>query len=333
MAMREERRVVTALFADLVGSTPLGERLDPEELKLVVGEAVAGWSPRSRLRRDGEGPRRRRRARPVRRPRRARGRPRARDPRGLADRRGHRRASPTRWPRRGASTGFAVRVGVETGPGRDRARSARGPRRVRAARRRGEHRGPTADRGRAGHGPRGTPRTRLVEPLFDWGTRRSVTLEGQGRPRPASRCAAVTGVAARAPAGADGVSPARRPRRASSAAAARRGRRRPRRAPAAILFVTGEPGIGKTPSRHGGPPIVRPRRTPRTGAPLWLEGRCVSYGESLPYWPFRDLLRAWLGVAATSRSSGSGSRSASSSIGCSATAPTRSSRTSARCSS
>ena len=41
MAMREERKVVTALFADLVGSTALGERLDPEEVKLVVGEAVA----------------------------------------------------------------------------------------------------------------------------------------------------------------------------------------------------------------------------------------------------------------------------------------------------
>ena len=41
MDIREERRVVTALFADLVGSTALGERLDPEELKLVVGDAVA----------------------------------------------------------------------------------------------------------------------------------------------------------------------------------------------------------------------------------------------------------------------------------------------------
>src|SRR4029453_16739334 len=39
--IREERRVVTVLFADLVGSTALGERLDPEELKLVVGDAVA----------------------------------------------------------------------------------------------------------------------------------------------------------------------------------------------------------------------------------------------------------------------------------------------------
>src|SRR5215467_14059315 len=37
----DERRVVTAVFADLVGSTALGERLDPEELKLVVGEGVA----------------------------------------------------------------------------------------------------------------------------------------------------------------------------------------------------------------------------------------------------------------------------------------------------
>ena len=41
MEIRDERRDVTALFADLVGSTALGERLDPEELKLVVGDAVA----------------------------------------------------------------------------------------------------------------------------------------------------------------------------------------------------------------------------------------------------------------------------------------------------
>ena len=39
--MREERKVVTAVFADLVGSTALAERLDPEEVKLVVGEAIA----------------------------------------------------------------------------------------------------------------------------------------------------------------------------------------------------------------------------------------------------------------------------------------------------
>jgi len=40
-ATREERRVVTVFVADLVGSTALGERLDPEELRVVVGDAVA----------------------------------------------------------------------------------------------------------------------------------------------------------------------------------------------------------------------------------------------------------------------------------------------------
>ena len=34
----EERRHVTALFADLVGSTGLGERLDPEVMRSVVGQ-------------------------------------------------------------------------------------------------------------------------------------------------------------------------------------------------------------------------------------------------------------------------------------------------------
>ena len=66
-----------------------------------------------------------------------------------------------------------------------------------------------------------------------------------------------------------------------------------------ILFLTGEPGIGKTRltaelRRHveDAPAPAEQRR------PLWIEGRCVSYGESMPYWPFRDLLRSWLGVLA-----------------------------------
>src|SRR4051794_8112976 len=36
----EARRVVTALFFDTVGSTALGERLDPEDLQLVIGAGV-----------------------------------------------------------------------------------------------------------------------------------------------------------------------------------------------------------------------------------------------------------------------------------------------------
>ena len=53
--MREERKVVTALFADMVGSTELTERLDPEDAREVLGasvrrmvEAVEAMAARSR---------------------------------------------------------------------------------------------------------------------------------------------------------------------------------------------------------------------------------------------------------------------------------------------
>ena len=62
-----------------------------------------------------------------------------------------------------------------------------------------------------------------------------------------------------------------------------------------ILLLTGEAGIGK--SR-----LVAELRRIADGFVgerpiLWLEGRCVSYGESMPYWPFRELLRDWLGLS------------------------------------
>src|SRR6058998_1787116 len=36
----DELRPITALFADVVGSTSLGERLPPDEVKALVGECV-----------------------------------------------------------------------------------------------------------------------------------------------------------------------------------------------------------------------------------------------------------------------------------------------------
>ena len=36
MSVSDERKVVTVLFADCVGSTPMGEQLDPEELATVM---------------------------------------------------------------------------------------------------------------------------------------------------------------------------------------------------------------------------------------------------------------------------------------------------------
>ncbi|HUG47262.1 MAG TPA: adenylate/guanylate cyclase domain-containing protein [Candidatus Limnocylindria bacterium] len=60
-----------------------------------------------------------------------------------------------------------------------------------------------------------------------------------------------------------------------------------------LAFVLGEPGIGK--SRL----LIELRRSVETGAasgppPLWLECRCVSYGQSLPYHLLLDLVRGAL---------------------------------------
>jgi class 3 adenylate cyclase len=37
----EERRLVTSLFADVVGSTALGESLDPEDVRALLGRLFA----------------------------------------------------------------------------------------------------------------------------------------------------------------------------------------------------------------------------------------------------------------------------------------------------
>ena len=42
--IEDERRPVTVLFADIVGSTALGERLEPDEAKVLVGECVTMMS-------------------------------------------------------------------------------------------------------------------------------------------------------------------------------------------------------------------------------------------------------------------------------------------------
>ncbi len=69
-----------------------------------------------------------------------------------------------------------------------------------------------------------------------------------------------------------------------------------------VAFLIGEPGIGKSrllaELRHstadsdrqrGGPEAERP--------PAWIEGRCVSYGRNQPYHLLIDLVRAILGIS------------------------------------
>jgi ABC-type transport system substrate-binding protein/class 3 adenylate cyclase len=59
-----------------------------------------------------------------------------------------------------------------------------------------------------------------------------------------------------------------------------------------IVSIMGEPGIGK--SRLLWEARVRYRERVR-----FIEGRGVSYAQTFPYWPIRDLLREWLDVGAS----------------------------------
>ncbi|HJW22979.1 MAG TPA: adenylate/guanylate cyclase domain-containing protein [Candidatus Limnocylindrales bacterium] len=57
-----------------------------------------------------------------------------------------------------------------------------------------------------------------------------------------------------------------------------------------VAFVIGEPGIGK--SRL----LVELRRRAEADGAGWIEGRCVSYGRNLPYHLLIDLVRSALGI-------------------------------------
>jgi ABC-type oligopeptide transport system substrate-binding subunit/class 3 adenylate cyclase len=290
--MREERRVVTALFADLTGSTQLGETLDAEDAKLVVGEAVArmvhaveefGGTIKD-LAGDGilalfgapvtheDDPERAVRAalRIV------------HTIRDYGDEVGR------AW----RIDGFVARAGLSTGPvvvgavgGGSRIEYGAVGDTINTASR-------LQSSAEAGEVLVGAETKRLVERLFDWGPSRSFDLKGKAQP--------VEAFAALDAADAEQVRPERLEARlvgrdqelvqaheAVDAALTGAG---------GVLFVTGEAGIGKSRLTAELRAYVEDTDAPH-GAPVWLEGRCVSYGESLPYWPFRDLLRRWIGVS------------------------------------
>lgn len=285
-AIREERRPLTALFADLVGSTALGEQLDDAEVKLIVGEAIArivteierlGGYVKD-LAGDGVLA--------------FFGAPTASEDdaerallAGLAilDAIGAYGAEVERgW----GMSGFGVRVGITTGPvvvgligaGERVEYAAFGDTVNTAARLQG-----AAEPGAI---LVDATTRRLAEPLFEWGDRVELELKGKEQPVTSHR-------PLRARPGAE------KPRGLEGAETPLVGRERELHAVrealagvsagnGGVVLVTGEAGIGK--SR-----LLLEAREGYEGA--WHEGRCVSYGESLPYWPFRDLLREWLGVA------------------------------------
>ena len=280
--MREERRVVTALAADLVGSTSIAERLDPEETRMVVGEAVArmvhaveefGGTVKD-LAGDGVLA--------------LFGAPTAHeDDAERALRAALRIVDDVKEFSREVERSFGVgsltvRVGINTGT------VVVGPI---GAGSRVEY-GATGDAvnvaarlqaaAPAGGVLAGAETRRVVERQFDWGDRESLRLKGKAAEVPVYE---VKGVLAQPRPDADTplVGRQRELDTAEQAVAELEA------GSGSILFVTGEPGIGK--SRF----LAELRRSAEQ--PLWLEGRCVSYGEAMPYWPFRDLVREWLGLA------------------------------------
>jgi ABC-type oligopeptide transport system substrate-binding subunit/class 3 adenylate cyclase len=286
----DERRIVTALFADVAGSTALSERLDPEEAKLVIGGAIScaiaaveayGGTVTS-LMGDGllalfgapvaheDDPERAVRA-------------------GL-DIRTVAREYADEVRRGWGVEGFAMRVGIHTGEvvagrvgaGERVEYSVVGDTVNTAARLEGAA---------AGDGILVSDITqRQVANRFDWGEPRSLRLKGKadavvafpvtGLREPAQRIAAepVTPMVGREAEMRVGLELVER-------LGAGRG---------AVLFIVGDPGIGK--SRLAAELRMR---SAATGGYAWMEGRCVSYGESLPYWPYRDLLRNWLEASPT----------------------------------
>jgi class 3 adenylate cyclase len=57
------------------------------------------------------------------------------------------------------------------------------------------------------------------------------------------------------------------------------------------LLLSGDPGIGKT-------RLVGELRSMASGRALWLQGQCASYGGIFPYQPLVELMRDWIGVGA-----------------------------------
>jgi class 3 adenylate cyclase/tetratricopeptide (TPR) repeat protein len=57
-----------------------------------------------------------------------------------------------------------------------------------------------------------------------------------------------------------------------------------------IVCITGEPGVGK--SRL----MAEARRFATAGEVLWLEGRSLSFTQSISYWPLVEILRRYAGI-------------------------------------
>ncbi len=291
---REERRVITALFADLAGSTQLGERLDPEDFRDLTGGALAhmgaaieelGGTVRGTA---GDGVLG------------LFGAPTAHEDDAeraviaglrLVERmRGYGTEAADRWD---VGT-LRVRVGIETGLavlGEVRAGSqvqydASGDCLNTAARLEG-----AADVGGVLVGPL---THRLVGEAFDWGEPRPLDLKGKAEPVEARHALALRGD--RVPHGHDSESAPRLVGRDRELALADEIVAAASTGVPQTVFLTGQAGIGKTRFTQELRSLFEAAGGPST---TWLDGTCLSYGMDDPYRPFRQILGRVVGSVRT----------------------------------
>jgi class 3 adenylate cyclase/predicted ATPase len=272
---------VTALFADIVGSTSLGERLPPDEVKVLIGECVSrmthaveefGGSVTSYM---GDGiaaffglptaheddPERAARA----------------ALRILAELGDYAQEVATAW----GITDFNARVGINTGPTAVGLVGAADPQAVAlgdtnnvAARLQGVAEPGTIAVGQA------TAQCLVnrftLEPLGE------VSVKGRVQPVEAWRLVSIKSAhleESQTPLVGRSVELERLQSTVHELTSGR----------GQILFLLGDSGMGKT-------RLLTELRTISGDSVTWLEGRCYSYGTKLLYGPFIQMLRGWLGI-------------------------------------
>jgi len=281
VSTEDELRPVTAVFADIVGSTTLGERLSPDEVKLVIGEfvgrmtravehyggfvqaymgdGIAAFFGASRAHED-DAERAARAALAI-----------------VTEVEEYARVIEASWQ----ISDFDVRVGINTGPVAVGLVGGAAPQPVAvgdttnvAARLQS-----AADPGSIVVGEataKSLIRTFALEPLGD------VTVKGRNEPVSAWR---LIGAQAALQPGFETAIVGREPELAQLDAIL--GDLRNGRGQIAILL--GEAGLGKT-------RLVAEQRGRAAAQVNWLEGHCLSYGTEVIYGPFIEILRNWIGA-------------------------------------
>ncbi|MGH3035291.1 MAG: AAA family ATPase [Gaiellaceae bacterium] len=276
----DELRPVTVLFADIVGSTALGERLAPEEVKALVGECVTAMSRAveeyggtiQAYQGDGicayfgvpaaheDDPERAARA----------------ALRILEVVGEYGRDIAGAW----GIADFNVRIGINSGQTAVGFVGAGDPQAVAlgdttnvAARLQGEARPGTITVGEAI--ARHLSNQFVFEPLGE--------LALKGRTEPVSVFRLVRSQTEERPS-----APPRLVGRAPEVERLRTAVEDLRAGRGQVVVLLGEPGIGKT-------RLLTEVRSIAGDEITWLEGHCLSYG-GLPSWPFIEILRRWLGV-------------------------------------